>query len=141
MSSISHYFKDDNDIWQSAPLFCYDKERCGGSCIDKNCQCNILTDERIKEQSLKELANFLYELRNRFAHNAQMSLSSLKFEEYSVKSTLADYINYEFRYKRKKFRGTILVKLSALDIKRIIDANFKKLLEDYLDNRLSEVTR
>jgi hypothetical protein len=136
LRSIQYFVESENGSKQTVPLFCYDKARCGKrqhGCQFDSYDCSAFNDEKIIKIALKEFANFLYELRNRFVHNAHMFMLSEEYAEYSGQSALADYIDYRFRYiKRPNFKNQVIITLSALHLKGILDANFKKLLDSYI---------
>jgi hypothetical protein len=143
LRSVYYFVKNENNKETSVPMFCYDKAICGKSthcrAFDKyafdNKFCPASSDEKLRKTALKEFANFLYELRNRFVHNAHM----FRLSEESArlgKSSVYDYISYEFHYiKKPPYAGAVRLKLSPVDIKRILEKNFKKLLDNYIKAR------
>lgn len=141
LRSVGCFVKNENRNAQLVPLFCYDRGRCGErkhGCMFDSYDCPAFLDEKVMKIALEEFANFLYELRNRFVHNAHMFRLSEEYAGLSGKSTLADYVLYKFRYlERIPFKGAVIINLSALDLKRILDANFKKLLDSYIATNIT----
>ena len=144
----------------SAPLFCYE-EKCGKGnreCVFHYDQklawnalsmngeddeysrygitdCPLFQDEKLLNKTLNELANFIYQMRNKFVHNATMF--HLAKSSQGFPSLMIDYIEYDFRYvKESKFRGTILLELSSEKLEEFLNRNFKKMLESYIANRV-----
>jgi hypothetical protein len=155
------YYSIYRDKRISAPLFCY-QEECGKG--KRNCvfhydqrsvwetnsymsdeddellrfsieDCPLIQNENLLNKNLNEFANFIYEMRNKFVHNA--TLFHLSVEFLGSTSFMVDYIEYEFRYvKKPKFRGTIILKLSPNNLEKLLNRNFKKMLESYIASRV-----
>jgi len=138
LRSVCYFVKDKDNKISSVPMFCYDEARCGKRehcCTFDNENCPAFSNEKVRKDGLKEFANFLYELRNRFVHSAHM----FRLSEESArlgKSYVGDYFSYEFHYiKKPLYEGGAMLNLSPLDLKRILDKNFKKLLDNYIAAR------
>jgi hypothetical protein len=117
------------------PLFCY-SEQCGE--IKQICalrtdnNCLLFTDEKALKKALSEYANFLYILRNRFIHNACMfSLA----DTYDGALVLTE-IPYKFRFSKQPpdFTGFLFLNLSVIELRNILNRNFKKLLDYHISN-------
>lgn len=144
----------------TAPLFCYE-EKCGEGMRDcvfhydqhsvlNISQLNVLPDEFVRysiedcplyqdenllNKNLNEFANFIYQMRNKFVHSA--TLFHLSEEFHGSTSFMVDYFEYEFRFFKNKpeFKGTIVLKLSPDNLEKILNRNFKTLLENYVEVR------
>jgi hypothetical protein len=145
----------------TAPLFCYE-EKCGKGirdCVfhydrksdwsvcanDKDEElarygiedCPLYHDENLLNKTLSEFANFIYQMRNKFVHNATLFHMSEEF--LGSTSFMADYMEYDFRYvKEFEFKGTIILQLSPENLERILYRNFKKMLESYVASRVGK---
>jgi len=144
----------------SAPLFCY-QEKCGRG--NRDCvfhydqkpvlhalsmngeedeyfrygieDCPLFQDGKLLNKTLNELANFIYQMRNKFVHNA--TLFHLAKKSQGFPSLMIDYIEYDFRHIREfKFKGTILLELSSEKLEEFLNRNFKKMLESYIASRV-----
>ena len=97
--------------------------------------CPLFQNEKLLNKNLNEFANFIYEMRNKFVHNA--TLFHLSEEFLGSTSFMVDYIEYDFRYvKKPEFRGTIILKLSPNNLEKLLKRNFKKMLESYIASRV-----
>lgn len=141
--SVSYYVRiDDNGSPSLVPLFCYDrkvckpkKHVCAFGFVDENCPA--FKDEKILKNGIKEFADFLYNLRNRFVHAAHMF--GLSGEAFGTTALLATYVPYKFRYiKRPSYNGNVVLRLSGKKLEEILNRNFKELLSDYITMRKSD---
>ncbi len=113
----------------SDPLFCY-SVKCGET--KRNCmfkpenECLLIKNEPFLKRALNEFANFLYQLRNRFVHNACMFNLADTYEDAYVFTD----IPYKFRYQKThaEYKGFVFIGLSVIELKQILNCNFKKLL-------------
>ena len=138
--SVSYYVRiDDNRSPSLVPLFCYDKKVCkpkklvcAFGFIDENCPA--FKDEKILKDGIKEFADFLYNLRNRFVHDAHMF--GLSEEAFGNTALLVTYVPYKFRYiKRPLYNGNVVLRLSGKKLEEILDRNFNKLLSKHIAMR------
>lgn len=171
LKSVCYFIKKKDNKVTLVPLFCFDSTICGGkSCYDKsNCMlndcfegfkcigaehgcmfggsedCPARSEEKAIYKGIKEFANFLYTFRNGFVHDARIFRLSEETSG-STMSNLFDYVPYTFKYnipksKRPQYNGNVSLRLSPNNLIRIIDRNFKKLLDNYISVRLGEKTR
>jgi hypothetical protein len=138
LRSVSYYVRNKDKSLTDVPLFCYDALKCGkrrfGCKFVGDEECPALKEEKILKDGIKEFANFLYEMRNRFVHDANMINLSEEFR--GEASFLYDYVPYKLRYlKRPSYNGFVGLKLSAQNLENILGRNFKKLLNNYIDLR------
>lgn len=138
LKSICYITRNDDNSRSLVPLFCYNKEACGlrehGCMFDRDTNCPAFKDEKILKRGIKEFANFLYNLRNRFVHDADMF--TLAGKVMGTTSDLLTYVPYKFRYiKRPSYRGYVVIRLSAEKLEEILNRNLKKLLNTYIAMR------
>jgi hypothetical protein len=138
LRSVSYYVRNKDNSLTDVPLFCYDAPKCGKrrfgckSVADE--ECTALKEEKVLKDGIKEFANFLYVMRNRFVHDANMISLSEEFR--GEASFLYDYVPYKLRYlKRPSYNGFVGLKLSAQSLENILNRNFKKLLNNYIKIR------
>lgn len=138
LRSVSYYVSNNDNSLTDVPLFCYDAPKCGkrrfGCKFVADEECAALNNGKVLKDGIKEFANFLYEMRNKFVHDA--SMISLSEEFMGETSYLYDYIPYRLRYlKRPSYKGFVGLKLSAQNLENILNRNFKKLLDNYIEIR------
>lgn len=138
LRSVSYYVRNKDKTLTEVPLFCHDAPKCGkkrfGCKFVADEECRALKEEKVLKDGIKEFANFLYEMRNRFVHNANMINLSEEFR--GEASFLYDYVPYKLRYlKRPSYNGFVGLKLSAKNLENILNRNFKKMLNNYIDMR------
>jgi hypothetical protein len=169
LKSISYYPQDGKQT-SHVPMFCYSDNECGGkdcfnkkneimcrgndcfnesTCVRRELGCLYIKEENCPaylsdqklEKAIKEFANFLYTLRNRYVHNAHIFSLSSNDERCFHTPALLDYIvNYRFRDDKKKpFTGCIVIRLDPQDLINIVNRNFKELLNQYTDIRLDKL--
>ena len=153
LESIRFYIKLDTDSKSSklVPMFCFKENVCRlapyYSCPRQNYDrkdCPICENEKTLKKSLDEFAEFLYALRSNFVHNAIIfDLASPKSVTHhngvTMDMGLATYIQYRFRkIKRPEYKGTIFLELTANHLENILNRNFKKLLNNYITNRIGK---
>jgi hypothetical protein len=119
---------------QTVPLFCY-SEKCAGRkyhCLYNNADCIASRDKTVLKKALKELANFLYVLRSKFVHDACM----FTLADTGNDSFVFEYFPYRFQFSKvpKEFDGFLFISLNVILLKQVLDSNFKKLLDYFIDN-------
>ena len=142
LKSICYPIRNDDGSISLVPLFCYDKEKCGirDNCCqhDRDTNCTAFNEEKVLNDGIREFADFLYHLRNKFVHDAHMF--RLSKEEFETTSFLLDYVSeYKFRHIEKppSYREQVVFKLSVEKLERMLNRNFKKLLNNYIEMRKS----
>ena len=94
------------------------------------------------EKGIQEFATFLYDLRNNFVHNARVfglpfNPRNANHVGFTTKPSFSDFMEYEFSYlKKPKFEGIVVLMLNPDDIVRILERNFKALLNSYVLARM-----
>lgn len=138
LKSICYFLRNNDGSISLVPLFCYSKEVCGPK--DHGCEyvshteCLAFKEEKILEKGIKEFANFLYNLRNKFIHDAH--LFGLSSEVMGTTSFSAYYVPYKFRYiKRPSYQRQVVIRLSGKKLEEILNRNFNKLLDTYIAMR------
>jgi len=137
LRSIRYFVKDKDSKTAFMPMFCYDDARCKIEyCLTlDNVKCPAFKNGKLRKDGLKEFAKFLYTLRNRFVHDAHLFRLSEESAQLGT-SYVGDYISYEFCYiKKPPYAGAVMLNLSPFDLKKILDKNFKKLLDNYIKAR------
>jgi len=120
------------------PLFCFKGKECNvshGYCefdINKE-KCPSYASEKKMQRGIRECANFLYSLRNRFVHEARL----INFPEplpggVGGSSWLYDYVEYRFLSGRY-FQGTIKMDLFSERLVKLGRKYLKQLMQDYLE--------
>jgi len=142
LKSICYFIRNDDGSISLVPLFCYNKEKCGirdnGCEYDRDANCTAFNEEKVLNDGIKEFADFLYHLRNKFVHEAHMF--RLSREEFGTTSFLLDYVTkYKFRHieKPSSYREQVVFRLSVEKLEGILNRNFKKLLDNYIETRKS----
>ena len=153
LESIRYYVKSNTDSSSSnlVPMFCFEENVCRlapyHSCPMQNYDtkdCPICKDEKALKKSLNEFAEFLYTLRSNFVHNAIIfDLASPQSVTHSngvtMDMALATYIQYHFKkINRPEYKGNILLELTANHLESILSRNFKRLLDNYITNRIGK---
>lgn len=133
------------------PLFCFEESRCRPppvqSCplvsYDKQ-DCLICNDAKELKKVLDEFAEFLYTLRSKFVHDARMfALASPKSVTHdngvTISMGLWTYVDYSYRkLKKPKYKGGLFLDLNALHLEKVLEHNFKKLLDNFVALRESK---
>ena len=154
LKSVSFYTTLDDGGKSShlMPMFCYDKNYCYFrepfiSCplsplnYNKD-DCPICKDVKKLEIGLDEFAEFLYSMRNNFAHDAHMPTLAPPLEPVvheggaTMSMSMFAYTHYKFKRRKKPdYLGWICIDLNVNYIEKILNRNFKKLLENYVEVR------
>lgn len=170
LKSVCYFIKKKDGKVTLVPLFCFDSTVCGGrdcydesKCMLNDCfegfkctgaehccmfesydDCPACSEKKTIQTGIKEFANFLYTFRNRFVHDARIFRLSEETSDSTI-SDLFDYVPYTFKYpkksKRPQYNGIVSLRLSPNNLMRIIDRNFKKLLDNFIRARLGEKAR
>jgi hypothetical protein len=137
---------DGLSIREFVPLFCYRKELCYDNAV--HCKigqivsnCPAIRDKKILKDGIREFAEFLYQIRNKFVHNAVVyNLPELASKELEWQFT---YIPYKFKYIKSPpfYNDYVLFRIAFFDIEKIFERNFKKLLKNYIEGRRKEKYR
>lgn len=138
LKSVCYLVEDDNNSKSLVPLFCYNKNVCGPrnyGCRYDSENCPAYKEERILKKGIKEFADFLYNLRNRFVHDAHMF--GLSREVLGTTSDFFTYVPYTFRHiRRPSYNGFVVMRLTGKKLEEILNRNFEKLLDGYIDTRV-----
>ena len=140
LKSVFYYIKNADNSYSPVSLFCYNEEACRfvkTPCLFRLDRiCPALKDKKIVKDGIKEFANFLYHLRSNFVHDARMF--RLSEEAFGTTAFLWTYVPYNFRHiKRPLYTGRVLLRISVAELEQILNRNFKKLLNEYIDMRKS----
>ncbi len=135
LKSVTYFVLKDDGTRCNVALFCYDKGRCKAErlgCTHISAEdCEACKDDGVRKKGIKEFATFLYSMRNGFVHDA--NLIHLSEESMGTTAFLSDFVPYKFHYiRRDDYKGYVLMNLSAASLEKIINRNFKKLLDRYL---------
>ena len=138
LKSICYFLRNDDSSIFLVPLFCYSKKVCGlkdhGCEYESYTECSAFREEKILKKGIKEFANFLYNLRNKFIHDAH--LFGLSSEIMGTTSFSLYYVPYKFRYiKRPSYKRRVVIRLSGKKLEEILNRNLKKLLNTYIAMR------
>lgn len=134
------FFQNVNGNNEPVPLFCYDNKDCSDKvnlCVMGYVfpNCPVLNDKKRLNDSIKELSEFLYTLRNRFVHDAVMPHFSESSHENTV-IPLLHYIPYEFKYiSQPNYSGNVWLRLRASDLENKVRRDFKSLLLNFIKTR------
>jgi hypothetical protein len=140
-------FEKDRPYFRVHP-FCFDKN-CPITNIERITSVSIMTgnprsdcgdcplfeDHKKLKKAMGEYALFLYEVRNRFVHNASLApFPSGKSSLFGSEEKMVSITRYRFRRDRKRaviLRVFITSGTDQLEI--ILDRNFKKMLKSYIE--------
>jgi len=148
LQSVS-IFEKENPFFQVHP-FCYD-EKCPITRIERvtdtsimygnprsDCEkCPLFEDDKKLKRGMEEYAQFLYEVRNRFVHDAILApFPSGKRGIFSSENVVS---MTRYRFRRSNKRAVILrvfITSGTDQLETILNRNFKKLLESCIENSL-----
>jgi hypothetical protein len=134
-----------NGNLEFVPFLCYDKKTC--SQFVTHCKighvfanCPAFNNKKLVKDGIREFAEFLYNLRNKFVHDAHIfHLTELCFGE---PAWLFTYIPYEFKYiKRPSYSGMVVLRLTVTDLENKLLRDFKKLLSSFIGIRKQYLNR
>lgn len=121
--------KYNDDIFEP---FCFqDKESCfyRSDCKGRYhmAECPAINDEKIMRIGIKKLANYFYELRNNFVHQARIPTFSYPFFNWSGRTITSTYVRTE------DYEGECIIEINPEDLFKLVMKYLPKLLNDYLD--------
>jgi hypothetical protein len=151
LQSIQFYPTLENGTISShlMPMFCFDKNHCYFeqpflSCPLRNYDkddCPVCKDKEKLKKGLNDFAAFLYTMRNNFVHNAHLPPLAPPLEPIvhkggaTMSMSTATHIHHKFTRRRPNYDGWILLDLSVNHLEKILNRNFKKLLDKYVETR------
>jgi hypothetical protein len=152
LQSVKFFVKCEDGKNHLMPMFCYDTSHCYFrepfiSCpifnnLEKD-DCLICNNISKLKKGLDELAEFLYYMRNMYAHNALLPRLAPPLETVTHKDgatltmTTMTFCIYKFKRRKVNYIGWIFVELSVLHLESILNKKFKTLLDNYLTAKQS----
>lgn len=121
------------------PLFCFKGAECHVNhsycTFDRNKEkCPVYVSEKRMSESIRECANFLYEMRSKFVHEAKLFLFPKPLPEgVGGSSSLFDYIEYRFTRKDYFHKGLIKLELFSNQFTELVKKYLKKLMQRYTE--------
>ena len=140
MKSVQFWRKEEKEFF---PLFCFKGVECHVGhtycTFDTNKEkCPAYVSERRMRRGIIECANFLYTLRSRFVHGAELFLFPKPLPEgVGGSSWLVDYTEYRFITRDYFHKDSIILELFSHQFPKLVRKYLKELMQTYIESRES----
>lgn len=136
-------------FWKGAekeffPLFCFKGVECQVNhsfCtfdVDKT-KCPAYASKRRMQRGIRECADFLYTLRSKFVHEAQLFFLPKPLPQgVGGSSFLVDYVEYDFQTKKYSHKGSVMLHLFSNQFVKLGKKYLTQLIQAYLKARERE---
>ncbi|MCJ7559257.1 hypothetical protein MUO79_01400 [Candidatus Bathyarchaeota archaeon] len=149
LRSIITFTRKGNGQYSRIHPFCYEKT-CPQVLSSSTCpfkksilyecdypKCSLGGDSQKLGKRIGYFADFLYEIRNHFVHDAKMFSLPTGTAKFDWDKNLI-HLRYKFPCEKSATEKRILCCLGAKQLEQILNRNFKKLIDSYITSRESE---
>ena len=140
MKNIQLFQKDEKGEIEVIPLCSYNSEDCNLSQFKCNydinqMNCPAYDNNKYMKKPLKECADFLYYIRSKFVHEAQLYLFPEPLQKgFGGTSSSFNYIDYRFR-NRGQYNGLIKMDLFPSIFIHLVKIKLKKLMDTFIETK------